>query len=97
VSGCQAVIDKYDLPGYAIGIGSKGCVTFATTKIVDYETFKEIQDVPLCDLAWLWNMNHGIFMTPGREEEWTLSVMHTFEAVDEYVRVFDELAAAITA
>ena len=97
VAGCQAVIEKYELPGYAIGIGSKGCVTFATTKIVDYETFKENQDVPLCDLAWLWNMNHGIFMTPGREEEWTLSVVHTFEAVDQYVRVFDELAAAITA
>jgi len=96
VAGCQAVIDKYDLPGYAIGIGSKGCVTFSTTKIVDYETFKENQDVPLCDLAWLWNMNHGIFMTPGREEEWTLSVVHTFEAVDAYVRVFDELAQSLT-
>jgi glutamate-1-semialdehyde 2,1-aminomutase len=96
VAGCQAVVDKYDLPGYAIGIGSKGCVTFSTTKIVDYETFKENQDAELCDLAWLWNMNHGIFMTPGREEEWTLSVVHTFEAVDAYVRVFDEMAEALT-
>ena len=30
-------------------------------------------------------MNRGIFMTPGREEEWTLSVTHTDEAVDHYV------------
>ncbi|WP_062461371.1 aspartate aminotransferase family protein [Demequina soli] len=97
VAGCQGVIDKYDLPGYAIGIGSKGCVTFSTEKIVDYETFKEAQDAELCDLAWLWNMNHGIFMTPGREEEWTLSVVHTDASVDAYIRVFDELAAALTA
>lgn len=97
VAGCQAVVDKYDLPGYAVGIGSKGCVTFSTSKIVDYETFKANQDVDLCTLAWLWNMNHGIFMTPGREEEWTLSVVHTDQAIDTYIEVFDTLAAAITA
>ena len=31
----------------------------------------------LTDLAWLYHMNNGIFMTPGQDEEWTLSVMHT--------------------
>ena len=96
VSGCQAVVDTYDLPGYAVGIGSKGCVTFSSVPIIDYEVFKANQDVDLCTLAWLWNMNHGIFMTPGREEEWTLSVVHTDEAIDAYVRVFDELAHELT-
>jgi glutamate-1-semialdehyde 2,1-aminomutase len=42
-------------------------------------------------------MNRGIFMTPGREEEWTLSVAHTDVAVDAFVSVFDEMAAEITA
>ena len=42
-------------------------------------------------------MNRGIFMTPGREEEWTLSVMHTHEAIDAYVAVFDEMARELTA
>ena len=41
-------------------------------------------------------MNRGIFMTPGREEEWTLSVTHTDEAVDAYVDCFEEFAEAIT-
>ena len=35
------------------------------TKIVDYETYKENQDGELADLAWLYNMNRGVFMTPG--------------------------------
>jgi glutamate-1-semialdehyde 2,1-aminomutase len=35
-------------------------------------------------------------MTPGREEEWTLSVAHTEQAVDHYVEVFAELADALT-
>lgn len=97
VSGCQGVIERYGLPGYAVGIGAKGCVTFSTTKIVDYESFKANQDVPITELAWLYNMNRGIFMTPGREEEWTLSVMHTDEAIDAYVRAFDEMASELTA
>ena len=80
------MIERYRLPGYAVGVGSKGCVTFSPTPIVDYETFKANQDVPVTELAWLWNMNRGIFMTPGREEEWTLSVTHTDEAIDDYVR-----------
>jgi glutamate-1-semialdehyde 2,1-aminomutase len=97
LSGCTGVIEKYDLPGYAIGVGSKGCVTFSPQKIVDYETFKETQDAELADLAWLFNMNRGIFMTPGREEEWTLSVTHTDESVDRYVAVFEEMARDLTA
>jgi len=97
VSGCEAVIERYQLPGYAIGAGSKGCVTFSTQKIVDYESFKANQDIPVTELAWLWNMNRGIYMTPGREEEWTLSVTHTFEAIDDYVAAFEEMASALTA
>jgi glutamate-1-semialdehyde 2,1-aminomutase len=96
VSGCTGVIEKYALPGYAVGIGSKGCVTFSTSKVIDYETFKANQDAEMADLAWAYNMNRGIFMTPGREEEWTLSVTHTDEAVDHYIAVFDELAAELT-
>jgi glutamate-1-semialdehyde 2,1-aminomutase len=96
VAGCDAVIERHRLPGYSVGIGSKGCVTFSPTKIVDYETFKANQDVAVTELAWLWNMNRGIYMTPGREEEWTLSVAHTAEAIDDYVRAFDEMAAALT-
>jgi glutamate-1-semialdehyde 2,1-aminomutase len=96
LAGCEAVIERHHLPGYAVGIASKGCVTFATEPIVDYETFKAGQDVAVTELAWLWNMNRGIYMTPGREEEWTLSVTHTQEAVDAYVQAFDEMAAALS-
>src|SRR4051812_27331288 len=95
IQGCQGVLDEYLLPGYPVGIGAKGCVTFSPVKIIDYETFKAHQDVELTELGWLWNMNRGIFATPGREEEWTLSVQHTEEGVDRYVAVFEELAKAL--
>ena len=97
VSGCQAVVDEHRLPAYTVGVGAKGCVTFSTEKVVDYPSFKRAQDVELTELAWLYNMNRGIFMTPGREEEWTLSVTHTDEAIDAYVACFREMAADLTA
>jgi len=71
-------------------------VTFSPTKIVDYESFKANQDAEVSELAWLFNMNRGIFMTPGREEEWTLSVTHDDAAVDRYVAVLEEMAAELT-
>jgi glutamate-1-semialdehyde 2,1-aminomutase len=97
LAGCTNVIEKHNLPGYAVGIGSKGCVTFSPVEIVDYETFKASQDPDMSELAWLFNMNRGIFMTPGREEEWTLSVTHDDASVDAYVQVFEEMAAELTA
>ena len=96
VAGCQEVVDRYRLPAYTVGISSKGCVTFSDTKVVDYETFMTKQNVEVTDLAWLYNMNRGIFATPGREEEWTLSVTHTEEAADDYIAVFEELARDLT-
>src|SRR3954447_26793328 len=96
VGGCQAVVDEFRLPAYTVGVGAKGCVTFSTEKVVDYPSFKRAQDVELTELAWLYNMNRGIFMTPGREEEWTLSVTHDDAAVDRYVDVFRELAGDLT-
>ncbi len=92
LAGCEAVIEKHNLPGYSVGAGSKGCVTFSPVEIVDYETFKANQDADMAELAWLFNMNRGIFMTPGREEEWTLSVTHDDASVDAYVQVFEAMA-----
>jgi glutamate-1-semialdehyde 2,1-aminomutase len=71
-------------------------VTFSPSQIVDYETFKANQDADMAELAWLFNMNRGIFMTPGREEEWTLSVTHDDASVDQYVQVFDAMAEELT-
>lgn len=96
-AGCDAVLEKYHLPGYTVGISSKGCVTFSAEKITDYESFMANQNADLTDLAWLYMMNRGVFMTPGREEEWTLSVAHTVEDTDVYIAAFEEMAHDLVA
>jgi glutamate-1-semialdehyde 2,1-aminomutase len=91
LAGCDAVMAKNGLPGYTVGISSKGCVTYSPVKITDYESFKANSYGPLVDLAWAFGMNRGIYMTPGREEEWTLSVQHTAQDADRYIAMFEEL------
>jgi glutamate-1-semialdehyde 2,1-aminomutase len=97
LAACQGVVERYRLPGYSVGVGAKGCVTFSPTKIVDYESFIRNQDEDVTDLAWLYAVNRGIFMTPGREEEWTLSVVHSDADCDAFVAAFEELATDLTA
>ena len=41
-------------------------------------------------------MNNGIFMTPGEDEEWTLSVMHTDADLKRYLEVFEAFARDVT-
>jgi glutamate-1-semialdehyde 2,1-aminomutase len=52
-------------------------------------------DGDLATLAWLYHMNHGIFMTPGVEEEWTLSIAHDPDHVARYIEAFEAFAADV--
>jgi len=97
IAGCDAVCAKHDFPGYTVGISSKGCVNFASGKITDYESFIKEQDADLVALAWLYNINRGLIIAPGREEEWTLSITHTDADVDLFVDAFEELVRDVTA
>jgi glutamate-1-semialdehyde 2,1-aminomutase len=96
MAGCHDVLERYHLPGYTVGISSKGCVTFSSEKITDYESFMANQRADLSHLAWLYAMNREVFMTPGREEEWTLSVQHSIEDADKYVAMFEEMASDLS-
>ncbi len=93
---CQEIIDRYGLPAYAEGLGAKGCVIFAPERIYGYRDYLTKVDADLATLAWLYHMNHGIFMTPGVEEEWTLSIAHEDEHVERYVAAFEAFAADVT-
>ncbi len=96
LAGCQDVCDRYGLPAHTVGVSSKGCVMFATEPIVDYRSYIDYFDESLNYLGWLYHMVNGVYMTPGADEQWTLSIMHTDDELDHYVDVFEEFARAIT-
>ena len=91
-AACQEIVDRYGLPAYAEGMGAKGCVIFAPEPLREYRDYLTKVDDDLATLAWLYHMNQGIFMTPGVEEEWTLSLAHSDADVERYVTVFETFA-----
>src|SRR5918996_249340 len=97
LDACNAVIERYDLPCYSEGLGAKGCVIFSPEPIHEYRDYLTKVDGELSTLAWLYHMNNGVFMTPGVEEEWTLSIAHTDEHIDRYVAAFEAFAGDVTA
>ena len=96
MAGCERVIAEYGLPAHTVGMGSKGCVVFATEPVREYRDYLTKIHHDLTDLAWLYHMNNGIFMTPGQDEEWTLSVLHTDADLARYVEVFETFARDVT-
>jgi glutamate-1-semialdehyde 2,1-aminomutase len=92
LDGCQQIIDSYALPAYTEGLGAKGCVVFSPERMYEYRDYLTKVDEELSTLAWLYHMNHGIFMTPGVEEEWTLSIAHADEDLQRYLDAFEAFA-----
>ena len=43
-AGCQEVLDEFGLPGYAINVGSKGCVMFTPEVVTNYRDFIGLDD-----------------------------------------------------
>src|SRR5690242_1230485 len=96
MGGCERIIAEYALPAHTVGMGSKGCVVMSSEPVREYRDYLTKIHHDLTDLAWLYHMNNGIFMTPGQDEEWTLSVMHTDADLQRYVDVFEQFARDVT-
>lgn len=95
LAGCDEVTAGAGLAAHTVGLGSKGCVFRGLDPVVDHRSYRAGHDAELSRLTWLWFMNRGVYTTPGRGQEWNLSVAHTEEAVDRYVEVFAELAGEL--
>jgi len=96
LAGCDEIIARYRLPCYTQGLGAKGCVVFSAEPLREYRDYLTKVDDDLSTLAWLHHMNHGIFMTPGVEEEWTLSIAHTDDHLQRYLDAFETFARSLS-
>jgi len=94
-SGIQSIIDEYQLPAHTVDLGCKGCVSYRSQPLTSYRDFLET-DLSIYEASYPWMVNRGVFMTPGDEEQWTLSVQHEDEDIDRYVHAFAEFAAELT-
>jgi glutamate-1-semialdehyde 2,1-aminomutase len=92
--GCERAIEESDIPAHAVDLGAKGCVSYRKEPLTNYRDF--LETIPeLFYASFSWMINRGIFMTPGDEEQWTISVQHTEEDVQRYVDAFSEFCAEL--
>jgi glutamate-1-semialdehyde 2,1-aminomutase len=93
---CEDVIERYHLPASMKTIGSKGSIEWSREPIHEYRDLWAIDDrIP--QLAWLWQLNRGVFKSPGSKwESWTTSIVMTDEDAQRYVDNFEEMAEAIS-
>ena len=87
--GCNRAIAETGIPAHTVDLGAKGCVSYRAEKLTNYRDFLETTP----ELYWAsypWMINRGIFMTPGDEEQWTISVQHTEDDIRTYVDAFGE-------
>ena len=96
VSGCEAVLAKYELPGFVRAFGGKGAVIF-TEQLSNYRDFLEYDD-QWGNAHWLYQHNNHVFLPPwGKCEQWTMSVQHTTEDVDRFVANLETFARELRA
>jgi glutamate-1-semialdehyde 2,1-aminomutase len=92
--GCNRAIAGSGLPAHTVDLGAKGCVSYRSEPLTNYRDFLETHT----ELYWAsypWMVNRGIFMTPGDEEQWTISVQHTEDDIQVYVDAFGEFCQAL--
>jgi len=80
---CRGVIESNGLDAHCVGLGCKGGVSWGG-------------DPELAELIWTWLMNRGVFTTPGREQEWNVTVAHDDATVDRYLDAFGALVAELS-
>jgi glutamate-1-semialdehyde 2,1-aminomutase len=93
--GCEEVLQKAGVSAHTTDLGCKGSITFSERKLVHYRDFQTIDD-SLFDASWYWLINRGIFQTPGKEEQWTISVQHDEDDIDKFVNVLAEYCQEVT-
>jgi glutamate-1-semialdehyde 2,1-aminomutase len=93
--GCNRAIAETGVPAHTVDLGAKGCVSYRETPLTNYRDFLETHP----ELYWAsypWMVNRGIFMTPGDEEQWTISVQHSEDDIQRYIDAFGEFCQELS-
>jgi glutamate-1-semialdehyde 2,1-aminomutase len=90
--GIRDAIARHDLPATVASVGCRGSVQFRREPVRDFRDHAETDD-RLQHLAWLYQLNGGVFVPAG--DPWTFSVAHTGEEMLLAVSNFETFAAAV--
>ncbi|MDQ3952952.1 MAG: aspartate aminotransferase family protein, partial [Actinomycetota bacterium] len=92
--GCQKALDAAGIEAVTMDLGCKGSITFRDRPLERYRDFQAVDD-SLFEAYWWWLVNRDVYQTPGKEEQWTLSVQHTEADIEQFLGVFDGYCEAV--
>jgi glutamate-1-semialdehyde 2,1-aminomutase len=85
VDGYQSIVEKNGLVAYADGAGANGALLFYPQRIRNYRDWYHVDEV-----------NRGVLAQPyWWDEQWTISVQHTDQDIDQHLQAFAEVAPAL--
>jgi glutamate-1-semialdehyde 2,1-aminomutase len=93
--GCQKALDAAGIAAVTTDLGCKGSITFRDRALERYRDYQDIDD-SMFDPFWYWMINRDVYQTPGKEEQWTISVQHSEEDIDLFVNVFADYCQEVT-
>ena len=94
-NGCRDIIQDEGLKAHVSQAGLSGAVAFSSEPVTDWRSFQA------CDtgkwFAYCFAMaNRGIIPAgPSPDEQWTVSVVHTKQEIEEHLEKFRELSAYV--
>jgi glutamate-1-semialdehyde 2,1-aminomutase len=86
--GTQEILDRHGIKAVTTDLGCKGSITFRDKPVERYRDFVEVDD-SLFDAYWFWSVNRDLYQTPGKEEQWTISVQHSEADIDYTLDIFE--------
>ena len=92
-SGYEDVIRDTGIEGHVEQVNSQGMIMFTDREIRNYRDFLAQIDGDFHRLFWFGMLNRGIIPHPyGAHQQWTISVQHTEEQIEESIEAFKEIA-----
>jgi glutamate-1-semialdehyde 2,1-aminomutase len=90
--GLEAVISRHHMSAYVTHVAAKGCLVWADHRLRDFRDYQRSFDGDIAFLAWLFLLNEGVFLAPGHDEQFTISVAHTPVEAQLFITAFSRFA-----
>ena len=91
--GYRRLMSRHKIPGHVVDISPCGAVFFTTQPVKNWRELLLHEEETLWHNYWFGMVNHGIIPQPfGFEEQWTISIQHTKEDIDQHLEAFETIA-----
>jgi glutamate-1-semialdehyde 2,1-aminomutase len=95
VDGYNQILKTTSIEAYVESAGANGALLFYPKRVRNFRDWLKV-DIDLWKLYWFGMINQGVMAQPfWWDEQWTISMAHSFADVDKHLTAFEKLAPAI--